>query len=88
MSKHSSLLSSFIGFGPADRSHIDLGDEWQVRWWCKFFGCTNAELLAAVRAVGIQTHQVMKYLERPRAAVNPNLPFPQRSQSKRRTTSL
>src|SRR5258706_3838340 len=56
---------------PADRSWIDISDEWQRRWWCNHFGCTNEELLAAIRAVGVKSDHVLKYVERADARTPP-----------------
>jgi len=48
--------------GPADRSRVNIHEEWEVRWWCKAFGCTKAELEAAVKAVGVSAAAVRKHL--------------------------
>ena len=46
-----------------DRSHIDLQDGAQVRWWCGKFGCGDIRLREAVRAVGEAPHHVERYLK-------------------------
>lgn len=37
---------------PGDRSRVNVHEEWELRYWCKEFGCTPDELRAAVAAVG------------------------------------
>ena len=37
---------------PADVSRISLAEEWEVRWWCNRFGCTEVALRRAVDEVG------------------------------------
>jgi hypothetical protein len=49
--------------GPQDRSRVNVNEDWEVRWWCKEFGCTEAQLRAAVRAVGVSVAAVRKHLQ-------------------------
>ena len=37
---------------PADSSRVNLAEEWEVRWWCDRFGCTEVALRRAVGVVG------------------------------------
>lgn len=37
---------------PDDKRRIDVNDPAEVSNWCKSFGCTEAELKAAVKAAG------------------------------------
>jgi Protein of unknown function (DUF3606) len=37
---------------PSDTSQINLGEDWEVQWWCTKFGCTEVALRSAVRRVG------------------------------------
>ena len=46
---------------PQDASKINVHEEWEVRYWCKEFGCTEAELKKAVTAVGVSVAAVRKY---------------------------
>lgn len=48
--------------GPADRSRINVNESWEVKWWCKELGCTEPELRAAVKAVGVMVKDVKKHL--------------------------
>ena len=35
-----------------DRSRINLSQDYEIRYWCLKFGCTEEELRKAVRRVG------------------------------------
>ena len=48
--------------GPADRSRVNVNEDYEVRYWCKEFGCTETQLRAAVRAVGVMVTDVRRYL--------------------------
>ncbi len=37
---------------PADSSRINLGEEWEIQWWCTKFGCTEIALRRAVDIAG------------------------------------
>ena len=37
----------------ADRVRINLGEAYEVTYWCKQFGCTAPELEEAVQTVGV-----------------------------------
>ena len=37
---------------PGDTSRVNLGEEWEVRWWCDRFGCTEVALRRAVDEAG------------------------------------
>ena len=47
---------------PQDASKISLTEKWEVEYWCKKFGCTEAQLRAAVKAVGNGAAAVQKHL--------------------------
>lgn len=49
---------------PADRKRIDVNDTSEVNNWCESFGCTEAELKAAVAAVGTSAAAVKSYLDK------------------------
>ncbi|MGU3360699.1 DUF3606 domain-containing protein [Methylobacterium sp. M6A4_1b] len=51
--------------GPADRQRINVNEAWEVTWWCRKFGVTEAQLRAAVKAVGPMVKDVAKYLGKP-----------------------
>jgi len=46
---------------PQDASKINVHEDWEVRYWCKALGCSEAELKAAVKAVGVSTSAVRRY---------------------------
>jgi hypothetical protein len=43
---------------PTDTTRVDLEEDWEVRWWCDRFGCTEIELRNAVRKVGPSTDDI------------------------------
>ena len=47
---------------PQDSSKVNVNESWEVRWWCSEFKCTEAQLRAAVKAVGVSASAVRKYL--------------------------
>jgi hypothetical protein len=49
--------------GPADASRINIHEDYEVRYWCKRFGCTEAELTEAVKAAGVMANMVENYLK-------------------------
>ncbi|EIL99150.1 hypothetical protein UUA_09091 [Rhodanobacter thiooxydans LCS2] len=50
--------------GPADRSRVNVNESWEVRYWCKEFGCTETQLRAAVKAVGVSVVAVRAHLKK------------------------
>lgn len=50
--------------GGQDRTHIALGEDYEVRDWAKKFGVTADELKAAVKAVGNKATDVEAYLKK------------------------
>jgi hypothetical protein len=50
--------------GGADRSRINLEQDYEVRDWSKTLGVTKEELIAAVKAVGNSADKVREYLKR------------------------
>jgi hypothetical protein len=46
---------------PQDASRISLSEDWEVRYWCKEFGCTETELRNAVKKVGSSSKEVRKH---------------------------
>ena len=47
---------------PQDASRVNVNEPYEVNWWCHEFGCTKAELIAAVKAVGVMAVNVKKHL--------------------------
>ena len=48
--------------GPADRSRVSVSEAWEREYWCRHFGCTEAQLRAAVTAVGPMADKVKAHL--------------------------
>ena len=48
--------------GPQDRSRVNVNEEWERRYWCREFGCTEEQLGAAVQKVGVSADKVRAYL--------------------------
>ena len=49
---------------PLDASRVNVHEPWEVEYWCKRFGCTKAQLVQAVNAVGTSSSAVERYLKR------------------------
>jgi hypothetical protein len=49
--------------GPADRSRIDLNEDYEVAYWTKELGVAKAKLEDAVRAVGSSAEKVREHLK-------------------------
>ena len=48
--------------GPADRTRVNVNEDWEVRWWCKKWGVTREQLEAAVAKVGVMVKDVERSL--------------------------
>ena len=49
--------------GPQDRNRVNVNEEWERKYWCKEFGCTEQQLRDAVKAVGVMVDKVRAYLK-------------------------
>jgi hypothetical protein len=49
--------------GPQDRSRVNVNEDYEVRYWCDKFGCTEDELRAAVDKVGVMADDVERELK-------------------------
>lgn len=47
---------------PEDKNFISLSESWEVAYWTQALGVTEAQLKAAVKAVGNGTAKVKAYL--------------------------
>jgi hypothetical protein len=47
---------------PQDASRINMGEDYEVRYWTSKFGVTRAQLQAAVNAVGTSAAAVARHL--------------------------
>jgi hypothetical protein len=50
--------------GPQDRARVNVNEPHELRYWTKEFGCTEAELRAAVKAVGVSAAAVRQHLKK------------------------
>ncbi len=50
--------------GAADRSRINMNEDYEVRDWTKTLGVTKEELAEAVKAVGNSADKVKEYLSK------------------------
>ena len=50
--------------GNPDKDTISLSEAYEVRDWCKKFGCTEAQLRAAVAKVGKSARAVEAHLKK------------------------
>jgi hypothetical protein len=49
---------------PQDASRINVNEPYEVRWWTAKFGVTEAQLRAAVKAVGTGAKAVEAHLKK------------------------
>jgi len=47
---------------PSDTSRVSLAEEWEVRWWCDRFACTEVALRRAVDNAGQSAAEVERHL--------------------------
>lgn len=50
--------------GPADAARVNVNEDYEVRYWCGKWGCTEPQLRAAVKAVGVMAKDVEAYLKK------------------------
>jgi hypothetical protein len=50
--------------GPADAKRVNVNESYEVEYWTKKFGCTKAQLEAAVKKVGVMADDVEKELKK------------------------
>ncbi len=56
------MVDDLTNRGPQDRSRVNVNEDWEVRWWCREFGCTEQQLRDAVRKVGVSADAVRREL--------------------------
>jgi hypothetical protein len=44
--------------GPRDRDRVNVNEDYEVRYWCQKYHCTEEELKAAVQKVGVMATDV------------------------------
>jgi len=49
---------------PQDSQRVNIHEPYEVEYWTKHFGCTRAQLEAAVNKVGVMAKAVEKELKR------------------------
>jgi hypothetical protein len=60
--------------GPQDASRIYLNQDYEVRYWTRALGVSEADLFRAVGAVGVSVDKVREYLGKSRAGSAPTRP--------------
>ena len=50
--------------GPADRSRVNVGEDYEVQYWSEKFGASAVELKAAVGTVGTSAAAVERFLKK------------------------
>ena len=50
--------------GPQDRQRINVNEDYEVRWWTKELGVSEAQLRAAVAQAGVMADAVRAQLSR------------------------
>lgn len=50
--------------GPEDGRRVNVNQAHEVTYWCKKFGCSEEQLRAAVKAVGVMVTDVEKQLKK------------------------
>jgi uncharacterized protein DUF3606 len=48
--------------GNQDRSRVNVNEKWEVEYWTKKWGVTRAQLVAAVKEVGVSAAALAKKL--------------------------
>lgn len=48
---------------PQDAQRVNVNEDYEVQYWAKKFGCTRAQLGAAVKSVGVMAADVEKALK-------------------------
>ena len=43
---------------------INMGDAWQVLWWCRYLSLTKSQLESAIHAVGTAIVDIKRYIVR------------------------
>ena len=57
------MVDNLENRGPADRARVNVNEPWEVRYWCKEFGCTEEQLLQAVQDVGTSAGDVRRKIK-------------------------
>jgi hypothetical protein len=50
--------------GPQDRTRVNIHEDYEARYWAKKFKCTERQLQAAVKKVGVMAKDVGKELSK------------------------
>lgn len=56
------MTDTLTHFKPLDPGRVDTLDRLELQYWCKQFGCTEAELTEAVSSVGEHITAVREHL--------------------------
>ena len=55
-----------------DRARVNINEDREVRYWTAIFGCTAADLLAAIAAVGTKPEWVKAHLRKAKFRLAPD----------------
>ena len=58
------MSDSLEARGPADRSRINVNEDWELKYWSKKFGVSPEQLREAVELVGVNAAEVEKHLDK------------------------
>lgn len=47
---------------PQDSSKVNVHENWEVKYWCEKWNISKEKLIAAVKAVGVSSSAIQKYL--------------------------
>jgi len=61
--KEKAMPDNLENRGPQDRSRVNVGEEWEVRYWTKEFGVDEQQLRKAVEKVGPSVDAVRQELK-------------------------
>jgi hypothetical protein len=48
---------------PADRRWVNIGEAWEIHYWCTHFRVTENQLREAIKTVGVMANHVGAYLD-------------------------
>jgi len=48
---------------PQDGARVNVNEDYEVKYWCNKFGCTEEQLKKAVESVGVSKDKVSEYLQ-------------------------
>lgn len=61
--KEGDIMDSLKRIQPEDPTKINVNQDWEVKYWCNKFNCTESELRNAVKVAGTSVEAVKGYLK-------------------------